>query len=145
MAYGIRTINLLKSRSSSIPLFLCPSLASVGRWRLRPRRQQLHLDAASTSLHRFPTPSQLLDLPRSCPGCGAYTQTISPEQPGFYGNNRKSVKAFIGRKGQCPGEGDHGESEIFECVIGAADASLLSHMGLQGEGETITKGQTSSA
>ena len=38
---------------------------------------------------------KLLDLPRSCPGCGAFTQSTSPDQPGFYGANRKAVQAFI--------------------------------------------------
>lgn len=38
---------------------------------------------------------KLLDLPRSCPGCGAFTQGTSPDQPGFYGANRKAVQAFI--------------------------------------------------
>lgn len=148
MAYGIRTIHLLKAPSHSIPLFLCPLLASCvsishgpRRRCLRPRRHQLHVDTTITSLHSLPDPSHLLDLPRSCPGCGAFTQTVSPEQPGFYGTNRKSVKAFIDRKGQCPYQGHDGESVLFELVLGAADASLLAQMGLQEDGENRTRGQ----
>lgn len=151
MAYGIRTTKLLKAPSNLIPLFLCPSIASctnisygLGRRPPRPRKHQLHVDATTAPSHGFPTPSQLLNLPRSCPGCGAFTQTVSPGQPGFYGNNRKSVKAFISRHGQCPDKGHDGESRLFERVLGAADASLLSQMGLQGGGENNTEGRKSS-
>ena len=141
MAHGLRNINLLKTPSNLVPLFLCPSLAlcanishDLGRLLWRPRRHHLHVDSTATPSHGFATPPQLSSLPRSCPGCGAFTQIVSPEQPGFYGTNRKSVKAFIGRTGQRPSKGYHGESKIFEHVIEAADSSLLSQMGLQGGG-----------
>ena len=150
MAYGIRTINPLEVPSRLIPLFLCPSFVSYtnirhgfGRHLSRPRRHQLHVDATATLSDGFPTPSQLSHLPRSCPGCGALTQTVSPEQPGFYGTNRKSVKAFIGRNGQYPGKGYDGELKLFERVLGAADASLLSQIGLQRGAEKDTSGQIS--
>ena len=147
MAFSIRTINPLEAPSHLIPLFLCPSLAlytniryGFGRQLSRPRRRQLHVATATLS-DGFPTPSQLLHLPRSCPGCGAFTQTVRPEQPGFYGTNRKSVKALLGRNGQCPGKGYDGESSLFERVLGAADASLLSQIGLQRGVEKHTNGQ----
>ena len=150
MAYNLRATNLLKVADNLIPLFLCPSLPSftnvthgLGRRLSRPRRRQLHVDAAVTLSHDLPTPLQLLDLPRSCPGCGALTQIVSPEQPGFYGINRKSVRAFRDRNGQSAGKGYGGESELFERVLGAADASLLFQMGLQEGGENNTKGQSS--
>lgn len=38
---------------------------------------------------------RLLDLPRCCPGCGAFTQITNPDQAGFYGTTRKAVRAFI--------------------------------------------------
>ena len=149
MANAIGLVNLLKAPSNLIPLFLCPSLApcinishGLRRRHSRPRRHQLHVDATATPSDGYPTSSQLLHLPRSCPGCGALTQTVSPEQPGFYGTNRKSVKAFICRNVQCPGKGYDGESKLFERVLGAGDASLLSQIGLQG-GEKTTKGQIS--
>lgn len=151
MAHGLRNINLLKTPSNLIPLFLCPSLAScanishdLGRRLSRPRRHRLHVDGTATPSHGFPTPSQLLSLPRSCPGCGAFTQTVSPVQPGFYGINRKSVKAFLGCNGQLPSKGYDGESKLFEHVQEAADASLLSQIGLEGGGgENNKKSQIS--
>lgn len=149
MAHGLRSTNLPIVFTKSILLFLLPSLASctnithgLGRRQLsRPRRHQLHVDATAAPSHGLPNRSQLLNLPRSCPGCGAYTQSVSPEQPGFYGTNRKSVKAFIDPNGQSPSKECNGESELFEHVLGAGGASLLSQMGLQG-GENNTKSQT---
>lgn len=150
MAHGLRNIYLLKTPTNLIPLFLCPSLASCAnirhdlRRRLwRPRRHQLHVDCAATRSHSYPTPLQLSSLPRTCPGCGAFTQTVSPEQPGFYGTNRKSVKAFIGCNGQRLSKGYNGESNLFERVLEAADASLLSQMGLEGGGENSKTSQIS--
>ena len=142
MAHSTQTSSLLKVTRNLIPLFLCPLHASytgvsygLGRQRLKHRSHQFHADATATASYGFPTSSQLLHLPRSCPGCGAFTQTVNPEQPGFYGTNRKSVKAFIGRNGQHRGNGYNGESEVFNRVLGAADANLLSQMGLKGGGE----------
>lgn len=31
-------------------------------------------------------------LPISCPGCGAYAQTIEPDEPGYYSRTRKKAK-----------------------------------------------------
>ena len=147
MAYSIRTSSLLKAPANLIPL--CPLLPSciggdsdsIPQHRPGPRR--LHVDVASVASHGFPTPSQIQHLPRSCPGCGALTQTVSPGQPGFYGANRKSVKAFIGRYGQYPGNGYDGESKMFERVLGVADADLLSQIGLHGARAINSKGQIS--
>ena len=150
MAYSIRTSSLLRAPTDLIPLLLCPLLAScTGAYPgstqrpPRPRRHQLHVDVAATASHGSPNPSQVLHLPRSCPGCGALTQTVSTGQPGYYGTNRKSVKAFIGRNGQNPGNGYDGESKVFERVLGVADTDLLSQMGLCGESETKLNGQMS--
>lgn len=153
MAYSIRSNSLLKAPTNLIPLFLCPLLASCtggypgpAQRPLRPRRHQLHVDvaaAASHGLHGLPIPSQVLPLPRSCPGCGALTQTISTGQPGYYSTNRKSVKAFTGRNGQNPGNRYDGESEVFEHVLEVADVDLLSQMGLHGASDTKLTGQIS--
>ena len=150
MAYSTRTNSLLKAPTNLIPLFLCPLLAScTGGYPgpvqrpLRPRRHQLHVDVAAAASNGFANPSQVLHLPRCCPGCGALSQTVSTGQPGYYGTNRKSVKAFIGRNAQNPGNGYDGESKVFERVLGAADVDLLSQMGLRGASETKLSGQIS--
>ena len=149
MAYSIQHTHLLKQYSSLTQLFLCASLASwtsIGRELQRRRsthyRRQLHLDAIATPSHGRLNPSQLSKLPILCPGCGAFTQTISPEQPGFYGTNRKSVRAFIGPNGQCAGQAENcdRESKLFEHILAITDVSLLSQIGLDGHDRDITKG-----
>ena len=138
MANCTRPTSLLKGPSHLKSLFLCPILASCTsgshNWQPRSCRHRLHSDATAAASQSCPSHFQLLNLPRSCPGCGAFTQSVSPEQPGFYGTNRKSVKAFIDRNVQCVGNEHNGEATIFERVLGAADTSLLSQMGLQGRG-----------
>ena len=138
MAPATRLAYLLKVPRAPVPVFLCPILASYSgpvhstrRRDVRIQKRQLHVETAAP-VHELSTPSQLLELPRSCPGCGAFTQIVSPDQPGFYSTNRKSVKAFIARHGQALGRGQSGESETFQRVLGFADAALLSQMGLTG-------------
>ena len=104
---------------------------------------QLHVDVAAATSHGFPNPYEILHLPQSCPGCGALTQAVSPGLAGFYGTNRKSVKAFLGRDGQYPGNRYDRESKVIEHVLGDADVNMLSWMGLQGASEVGSNGQTS--
>jgi hypothetical protein len=58
-------------------------------------------DATSTS----PSPSTTVSLhadtlPVSCPGCGAYAQTIEPSEPGYYGRTRKKAKKLWHKRQQ---------------------------------------------
>ncbi|OKL61025.1 hypothetical protein UA08_03784 [Talaromyces atroroseus] len=39
-------------------------------------------------------------LPVSCPGCGAYAQTIEPTEPGYYGRTRKKAKKLWHKRQQ---------------------------------------------
>ena len=137
MASATRLANAVKVSKTLIPEFLCPTLASSirsshsGRRRnVRIQKRQFHVETVVAPTCDLPTPSQLLELPKSCPGCGAFTQIVSPDQPGFYSTNRKSVKAFIARHGQVLGKGQAGESETFHRVLGSANPALLSRLGL---------------
>lgn len=146
MAPAARLTHLLKGSRAPIPIFLCPVFVSYGdlvhdprRRGVRIQKRPLHVETAATHVHELPTPSQLLELPRSCPGCGAFTQILSPTQPGFYSTNRKSVKAFIARHGQASEGNQLGEAEIFQRVLASTDTALLSHMGLA-TAEPLTQG-----
>ena len=78
-------------------------------------------------------PLQLLSLPTTCPGCGAYAQDQKAGEPGFFSASRKAVKQFVGSKGSgTGGSGDH-ETETFTKVLNNADQSLLHLLGLQDE------------
>ena len=130
----------------TIPLFLCPLFASrirAGCHRgqatesSRPKSRVLHTEPVTLlsqhpSAQCLPTALQLAELPTSCPGCGAFAQTVSSDQPGFYGSNRKSVRAFIARNVHSPNGGYQRESEVFDIVIGTVEASVLNEIGLAG-------------
>lgn len=141
MASVFRLTILCHNARTSIPSFLCPFLVSSTGPILRNRKRHLRLRPTQTRPlhagtaarnHVLPTPTQLLELPRSCPGCGAFSQILSPDQPGFYSINRKSVKAFVARHEQAPSSESLGKSELetFERIVSNADTSVLSQMGL---------------
>lgn len=62
------------------------------------QRRQFQVQKSSTPHQHLPWPSLLLDLPRTCPGCGAFTQIKDPSNPGFYSINRKAVNAFVAQR-----------------------------------------------
>ena len=137
MASGHCLLHSCKFGRNTVPRCVCPVLTAYSSWTPRSRRQvpsiqkrEQHVETAAATTHDLPTPQQLLDLPRSCPGCGAFTQAVSPDQPGFYSTNRKSVKAFIARHEQNSKHGKAEESEAFDRIMGSADTALLSQLGL---------------
>lgn len=99
------------------------------------QRHQVHVEAATSNLDDLPFDSHLLGLPLSCPGCGAFTQHVGPDKPGYYSANRKSVRAFIARNQQEASKGKVSESETFDRVLGSVDRALLSRLGLVGTRE----------
>lgn len=92
------------STHCSIPTFLCPIplrllLARRGRiCKSRLQKRSLQLRTADTPPKALPLPSRLLTLPRTCPGCGAFTQITNPNNAGFYNLKRKSVTAFVAQQ-----------------------------------------------
>ena len=92
--------------------------------------RQMHLDAIPKSflVLQSPSPSQLLLLPKTCPGCGAFTQSTSSDQAGFYSVNRKSVKAYIAQG--LSQKRDIGESYIYKKSLEQVDPSLLQSLPL---------------
>lgn len=50
-------------------------------------------------------------LPICCPGCGAYAQTIEPDELGYYSEGRR--RKFAAKEQQAPKEGDK-DAEITE-------------------------------
>ncbi|EAW06892.1 uncharacterized protein ACLA_085890 [Aspergillus clavatus NRRL 1] len=43
-------------------------------------------------------------LPVCCPGCGAYAQTVEPNEPGYYGKSRKQTRKLLSELQQAPQE-----------------------------------------
>lgn len=96
----------------SIPTFLCPILlrllsARTGRiYKSRLQMRSLQVRMAGTLPKALHLPSRLLILPRTCPGCGAFTQITNPSNAGFYSLKRKSVNAFVAQQALESREGD---------------------------------------
>lgn len=76
------------------------------------QRRRFQVQKSSTPHQPLPWPSLLLDLPRTCPGCGAFTQIKDPSNPGFYSINRKAVNAFVAQRRH--GLRETGESATFK-------------------------------
>ena len=67
---------------------------------LLPFKQQRSLSSTAPS-HTNPSIRTEDILPICCPGCGAYSQTVEPEEAGYYGRTRKQTRKFLSeaRKG----------------------------------------------
>ncbi|KAL4868565.1 hypothetical protein BDV12DRAFT_95954 [Aspergillus spectabilis] len=48
----------------------------------------------STALATLPEPAQAV-IPVCCPGCGAYSQTVEPNEAGYYGKTRKQTRKLL--------------------------------------------------
>ena len=67
------------------------------------------------------------ELPVSCPGCGALSQTVFPDQAGFFTENRSAVKTYLYGKEDTI----KNEDRVFEAAISQANKDLIQDLGLQ--------------
>ncbi|RFU34214.1 hypothetical protein B7463_g2133, partial [Scytalidium lignicola] len=94
---------------AELPTFLCPGLLRyIPRLHQRPRYQLLrnkpgfpgasfHTSVSKReSTHNVSTSAKVVALPEQCAGCGALSQTVYKDEPGYYSLSRKSVKEFLG-------------------------------------------------
>ena len=142
-----RPVATVSARSWPIPVFLCPLLASSASLvqsppnrqapSTRPRTRRLHIEAArGPEKQPFQTSPGPHALPWSCPGCGALTQTVDPNEAGFYTITRKSVKAFISNHIGSDSTEKPGEVETYTSAVRNLDGPLLKELGLEDAFET---------
>jgi hypothetical protein len=98
-------LNLLRLPPKSIPRSQTRTLFSLSRaapqYKVLTdlRRQRRCLSA--TCFHREEPPAEpqvgtLADsLPVCCPGCGAFSQTVEENEPGYYGTSRKQIRKLL--------------------------------------------------
>ncbi|OCK75368.1 hypothetical protein K432DRAFT_362232 [Lepidopterella palustris CBS 459.81] len=149
--------NLLRCEATvshaSIPIFLCPNLLrGLTSTAILPQKRCNSRKKFSTLGHRRTPPvavtttsSPPLDhanaappqkkraLPVCCPGCGAPTQTVEPNEAGFYTAHRGPVKSYLdydgsNRPNSKVGKAD--EDDIFNKAIQQADPKVLASLGL---------------
>ena len=109
-----RTSRQIELPVAVLPVFLCPGIVNSGpaprSTRCSLSRRHLYTTEASRggielktisdtiisrSLASTLKPTLLTKLPLQCSGCGAFSQTAEPEQPGFYTLTRKSIKEHL--------------------------------------------------
>ncbi|KAI0137406.1 hypothetical protein BJ170DRAFT_60068 [Xylariales sp. AK1849] len=135
-----------RSRALDLPVFLCPTLAcrhysSKVLSRKAPSKR-LTWKAASRSLHgqaeaaTSGDPSEAVKpvrkLPAQCTGCGALSQILTSDQPGYYDMGRKVVRRYLGMeqpRSRRPNR-EREEDEIFQKTVESLDAEELAKHGV---------------
>lgn len=103
-----RVIKQVAIPVADIPTFLCPGILRALALPVRCGHQQPRLISTASRRRNWapsPTPISrhvsgirkptLERLPQQCAGCGALSQTVDSEGPGYYTLTRKSVKTFV--------------------------------------------------
>lgn len=67
------------------------------------------------------------NLPHSCPGCGAPSQTLDPKEAGFYSVTRSAVQDFLENVDSKVKE----EDKVLDAVVKQADEETLKQLGLE--------------
>lgn len=146
-AQGVRIAQRVTRRVGvpvvDLPLFLCPSFIGITRG-ARHRRLPYSTSAqtllsTSSSLHlphaakaENPAPS-IAKLPPQCAGCGAVSQVIDEDSPGYYNVRRRAVNEYL-KGGTVTKKAE--EDEIIERSLRAAAENapgVLSQLGFQGD------------
>ncbi|KAJ5570571.1 uncharacterized protein N7459_010001 [Penicillium hispanicum] len=97
-----------------LPLGIAPSAV----FSLRRQTRNTHRSLSTTRLQsQLATTQDLTDvLPVCCPGCGAFTQTVEPNEPGFYSKSRKQTRKLLASKKDAI-EQENAESEAKDNAI----------------------------
>lgn len=140
---------------ATVPLFLCPALLdplppparrlqkSIGGLRTLStsdrRRNTVEATRSSAAEPTTGLHSPLAhNLPLSCPGCGAPSQTVDQDAAGYYTESRKAVKAYLTPQLSPKAKEKEKEDGLFNEAVKGLDKSLREQLGLQ-EGDTATK------
>ncbi|KAG9850253.1 hypothetical protein KCU98_g9524, partial [Aureobasidium melanogenum] len=132
---AIRSRNLLLRKPLVRPS-LVPSLLSLQPWlRLSnvgaKRLSSTEPVSSAQDQHdliqrkQFELKQKTRKLPLSCPGCGAPSQTVAPEEAGFYSLSRSAVRKFVQDDAKK-------EDLVFQATMDKVDNKVLQELGLEG-------------
>ena len=76
-----------------------------------------------------------LTLPSTCPGCGAYSQIVNPNDAGFY-SSRKSVKEYLDSQQKPVSDKSSQEALTYQNAVKDLDAGLLESFGIDADTST---------
>jgi hypothetical protein len=138
--------------SNSVPLYLCPSLASssYGRSVRSPNvgfhagnrtshySRGFHSDVLNTHVEpTHPTPPEHepgknpdRKLPRNCSGCGAFTQTSDPSQFGYVNPQSKRIRSWLAPEVSKPELEATQEADVITKALEGLDAGQREALGL---------------
>ncbi|KAI4833863.1 hypothetical protein E4T44_09171, partial [Aureobasidium sp. EXF-8845] len=71
----------------------------------------------------FEVKQKVLKLPLACPGCGAPSQTVAPEEAGFYNLSRSGIRKFVQDDAKK-------EDLVFQATLDKVDNKILQELGL---------------
>ncbi|MCJ1485643.1 hypothetical protein MMC06_005818 [Schaereria dolodes] len=137
-----RHVSVACATNWTLPYFLCPILKNLPG--VRPTWRPVVTKSLPTQIRSFQlrTTNDLREedgntalkvsfgLPETCPGCGAYAQTVKNGDAGFYSINRKSVKTFIGQHRGVKG-GKSEDAQMYQGVVRSADNTLPEGLGVE--------------
>lgn len=72
-----------------------PVNISGGAWRQYHQRRYRSFSTATPRLDHASAEHLTNALPLCCPGCGAFSQTIEPSEPGYYSTSRKQIRKLL--------------------------------------------------
>ncbi|KAG9582189.1 hypothetical protein KCU77_g12937, partial [Aureobasidium melanogenum] len=109
----------------SSQLSLC--LSNVGAKRLSSTEPLSSAQDQHDLIQRkqFELKQKIRKLPLSCPGCGAPSQTVAPEEAGFYNLSRSAIKKFVQDDAKK-------EDLVFQATLDKVDNKVLQELGLDG-------------
>ncbi|KAJ6781307.1 hypothetical protein PWT90_07085 [Aphanocladium album] len=125
---------------SGLPIFLCPAVGLPRQLLFAPLRishnishaRLVHVDASAPKEEAKTVETsteQPRELPFTCSGCGAFTQTTDPDQLGYYDLNAKRVRTWLNPPKHELKEHDVRENEVIDDVLQSMDKHQLLALG----------------
>ncbi|KAL5324165.1 hypothetical protein ACEPPN_008709 [Leptodophora sp. 'Broadleaf-Isolate-01'] len=120
---------------ADIPTFLCPAILRTASTPLGCLHRQAQSPATGSQRRNITSTASSLPkiapavrkqslekLPQQCAGCGALSQTVDSEGPGFYTLTRKSVRSFVEGKTT---SGLSAEDEVVKAALERAGSEAV--------------------
>lgn len=133
--------------ATNVPLFLCPALSRSQRVGTRSvkalaQRRELHIEPGALAEDPAPaqptkptvgTPAKIQssrNLPLTCTGCGAFSQTSDPNGFGFYNLENKRVRKWLNAEVVKDDRPAQSEEKIVNEALGSMSTEELAELGI---------------
>lgn len=125
---------------AGLPLFLCPAVGLARQLRFAPvrtsrhihQRRLVHADTSPLAAEKQvaeASAERQRQLPFTCSGCGAFTQTTDSNQLGYYDLAAKRVRTWLDPPKVDLQEKDVQENEVINNVLKSIDSDQLTALG----------------